>query len=221
MAKVIATPNVTLDADIERNRYLAWALDEKRFSRSTYSSDAGIDKRTRTAFNTFVRTLKGRGSLSKAAKEAEMHQLADVVRHHVVHPLLQACADFSTSQTAFDQWHRQAVGTMIAQCPIQSSKGSKMTVGMAQKIINLHGKSLWALGVVPDNCCTCFHSAIDNHMLDLLDQPHGWVFDDNYEWYLSDQLRVRAAARQYGTYALVLESWYWFENSDVAASGRN
>ena len=210
----------SLDADTERIRFLTFALNDGRFQRDTYKTNTEIDRRTRTIFHTFARTLRGRGSLPKSTKDAEMRQLLMIIRNDVVYPLLHATAEVANSQATFDRWHADAVQVVKSKCPIQWDRGTSLTVGHAQKIINLHCKSLWALELIPESCSVYFHATIDNFMLELLKERAGWSRCDSYDRYLAYQHQLRQIAQTYDSYPLVVECRYWYNNSNMTKNHR-
>lgn len=211
----------SFDAEAERQQFLAFGLRKQRFSRTTYGSDEAIDHRTKVIFHTFARTLVGRGELPDHQRNAEMRTLCDVLRNDMIYPLLHSSQDFSASQAVFDSWHRASVQTLKAQCPVEWNGGTVLTVGMAQKILNLHCKSLWALGLVPERCYVRFHAAIDNNVLELLRRKQqGWTRCDSYEKYMGYQHQLRQVAEKRGTYPLAVESWYWYRHSKMTKDDR-
>lgn len=134
---------MVLDIEAEKKRFVTG-----RISADMYATDDRLAWRTRKIFRTFARVLTGRGSLPADEYEAEMGNLVDVVRREVVHPLLGSHTVIAGSQGRFDSWHRSAVTSLKASCPISWDHGSRLTVGMAQKLINLHCKDLWTLDLV-------------------------------------------------------------------------
>jgi hypothetical protein len=203
-----------LNVEVERSRFRNYAETKKRFSSATYRDDVGIDHRTNLIFHTFDRTLRGRGSIPEDTKAAEKRCLYDTVRREVVYPLLRSRARISESQTTFDAWHKDVVQTLKATCPIRWNHGPTLTVGMVQKIINLHCKSLWTLEAVPDRYSKYFHATIDSTTLEhiLGERRVRWTQMDSYDTYMRYQLRLRQLARLQGTYPIVLECWNWSRN---------
>lgn len=197
-----------IDIETEKRKFRATA----RISNDTYATDYEIGKRTRRVFRTFARVLAGRGGLPKNEKEAEMKNLLRFVKREIVHPLLSSPAAISGSQPQFDGWHKEMVGRLKEQCPIQWNQASSLTVGLAQKVINLHCKDLWALGLVPESCSRFFHPIIDQVTLGMLDEEITWTQLDSYEEYMQLQLEFRQMARRWSTYPLALECWNWNEN---------
>jgi len=187
-------------------------------SSETYATDDKIGKRTRKVFRTFARALTGRGDLPKNEKEAEMGNLIHVVRREVIQPLLSSPVAIAGSQTQFDEWHREVVGSLKAECPISWRDGSSLTVGMAQKLINLHCKDLWALGLVPESYSCFFHPIIDRITLRMLRKKVPWAKEDrwtqldSYKEYMQLQLGFRQMAQRRDTYPLALECWIWNKN---------
>jgi len=200
-----------IDVEAERTKFRRYAEQNGRFNSNTYSSDETIDDRTNLIVHTFDRVLRGRGQLPKTQKEAEKHKLFQQVRREFVHPLLDRYDRICDSQAAFDQWHRQAMQTIKATCPYHWDGGSVLTVGMIQKIVNLHCKSLWTLALIPDRCTQFFHATIDKETLEELLDRKGfrWTKMDSYETYLQLQLELRQSAEQKGTYTMALETWNW------------
>ena len=184
-----------------------------RISSDTYATDDEIGKRTRRIFKTFARVLAGRSDLPKNKKEAEMGNLLHVVRREVIHPLLSSPAAISGSQAQFDEWHRKVVSRLKTRCPISWRHASSLTVGTAQKLINLHCKDLWALGLVPESYSCFFHPIIDKATLKhLLRRKVAWTKLDSYEEYMQLQLELRQMAQRWNTYPLALECWNWNKN---------
>ena len=83
---------------------------------------------------------------------------------------------------------------------------------MAQKIINLHCKDLWALGLVPENYSRFFHPIIDQVILDTLHRKVTWTQLNSYDEYMQLQLEFRQMAQRQNTYPLALECYYWNKN---------
>ena len=135
---------MSFNVEIEKKKF----REQAEISSDTYATDDKIGRRTRKVFRTFARTLNGRGDLPKSENDAEMRNLLHVVGSEVVHPLLSSPVTISGSQAQFDEWHREAVGSLKARCPISWRYGSSLTVGTAQKIVNLHCKDLWTLDLV-------------------------------------------------------------------------
>jgi hypothetical protein len=196
------------NVETEKGKFRAQA----GISSDTYATDGEIGKRTRRIFNTFVRALAGRSDLPKNKKEAEMETMLQVVRHEVVHPLLSSPATISGSQVQFDEWHRKVVNRLKTRCPISWRHGSSLTVGTAQKLINLHCKDLWALGLVPESYSCFFHPIIDRVTLAMLHKKVAWTKLDSYKEYMQLQLNLRQMAQHRNTYPLVLECWNWNRN---------
>jgi hypothetical protein len=181
-------------------------------SSDTYATDDEIGKRTRGIFGTFARVLTGRGAMPKDKKEVEMGNLLHVVRREIVHPLLSSSTAIAGSQAQFDEWHRKVVDSLRAGCPISWRYGSNLTVGMAQKLVNLHCKDLWALELVPESCSCFFHPIIDQVTLNMLSRKVAWTQLDSYEQYMQLQLELRQMAQRWNTYPLALECRNWNKN---------
>lgn len=196
---------MSFNVEIEKGKFRAQA----RISSDTYATDDEIGKRTRRMFKTFARVLAGRSDLPKNEKEAEMGNLLHVVRREVVHPLLSSPAAISGSQAQFDEWHRKVVNRLKTRCPIRWRHGSSLTVGTAQKLINLHCKDLWALGLVPESYSCFFHPIIDLVTLNMLHKKVTWTQLDSYKEYMQLQLDLRQMAQRRNTYPLALECWNW------------
>jgi len=88
---------------------------------------------------------------------------------------------------------------------------------MAQKLVNLHCKALWALGLVPESYSQFFHPIIDSTTLELLKRNIAWTKLDSYEAYMELQLAFRAVAQEH-PYPLALECQYWNDHSKRASS---
>lgn len=201
----------SIDIESERLRFRQDAEKNGRFSRHSYKTDAAIDQRTRFIFNLFSRTLSGRRSLTKQHKEAELRNLFSVVRREVVYPLLNSPADVSSSQAGFDGWHETTLETLKARSPIRWDGGPGLTTGMAQLVVNLHCKSMWAWKLIPDRYARCFHASITKvtlrHLLHV--NPSGWTRWDSYERYMQLQRNIRGMAEDLDVYPLALECWNW------------
>jgi hypothetical protein len=200
-----------IDVDFERRRFRKDAAQKGRFSNHTYDNDANIGQRTRYIFNMVSRTLTGRGSVAERQKKTELRNLFRVVRDEIVYPLLNSPAEISNSQDRFDQWHKQRVETLKAKCPIRWDEGPELRLGIAQLIINLHCKSIWAWELVPDRYSRYFHATITKitlrHLLDR--KPSGWTRWDSCDRYMQLQQVIRRMARDWDTYPMALECWNW------------
>ena len=195
------------DVEAEKRQYCATV----KIGSDTYASDDEIGKRTRRVFRTFARVLIGRSLLREEARQAEMSKLLHVVRHEVIHPILSSPELVLPSQARFDEWHREVVSTLKTRCPITWDRGSSLTVGTAQKIVNLHCKDLWALNLVPDRYSTVFHPIIDRVTLGMLNKPgrFPWTQLDSYRDYMRLQLELRKISERRGTYPSALECYHW------------
>ena len=193
------------DVKTEQDDY----LEAVRVNKETYTTDERIGKRTRRIFGTFARTMSGRSGLPKDVKEAEMNNLVQVTREAVVLPLLSSYSSILSSSAKFDEWHRNAVNTLKTKCVVRWNSGNSLTVGMAQKLINLHCKDLWALELVPRNHSCYFHAVIDQVTLGLLQRSFSWTKLDSYNDYFQLQLELRQIAQHENTYPLVLECKNW------------
>jgi hypothetical protein len=208
---MIASSVKSIGVDFERRRFRKDAAQEDRFNNHTYDNEANIDQRTRYIFNRVSRTLTGRGSLTKREKETELRNLFSVVRGEIVYPLLNSPAEISTSQDRFDQWHKQRVEILKSKCPIRWDRGPELRLGIAQLIINLHCKSIWAWELVPERYSRYFHATITSVTLEhLLDRnPRGWTRWDSYDRYMRLQYDIREIAEDRNTHPMVLECWNW------------
>ncbi|MCJ7735943.1 MAG: hypothetical protein MUQ10_01340, partial [Anaerolineae bacterium] len=200
--------DVRMSSDVEAEKR---EFCEGRISRSIYVSDYAIGQRTRRVFRTFARVLGGRGTLSDEEKQIEMENLLAVTRREVVRPLANSPELIGGSQAQFDDWHRKAVNQLKARCPIRLAGGSHMTVGMAQKLVNLHCKDLWALDLVPEKYSMFFHPIIDRVTLRMLDMRLAWTQLDSYRDYMQLQMALRRLALLSNTYPLALECHNWNE----------
>lgn len=205
---------MSFSVETEKRKFRAQA----EISSDTYATDDKIGKRTRKVFRTFARVLTGRGDLPKNKREAEMRILLHVVRREVIHPLLSSPAAISGSQAQFDEWHRKVVSRLKTRCPISWRYGSSLTIGMTQKLVNLHCKDLWVLGLVPESCSCFFHPIIDLITLRMLRKKVPWAKEvrwtqlDSYKEYMQLQLEFRQMAQRRDTYPLALECWNWNKN---------
>ncbi len=203
-----------IDGEFERKRFLRHAEKEKRFGSETYKSDSEIDHRTAVIFLTFARVLRGRGEMRKETKALERRRLNEVVRREVVEPLLNSYTEIVSSQGRFDEWHSGVVQVMKERCPIEWDGGSELTVGMAQKIINLHCKSLWTLELIQVPHAQFLHATIDETTLKhaLKMRSSGWTMLNSYKTYMDYQLALRDMARRRSTYPMALETHIWYEH---------
>lgn len=200
---------MSFDIETERKQFVITA----RISSATYTTDDRIGKRTRRIFKTFARALHGRGYLPESEKETEISNLVHVMRREVIDPLLSSPTEIAGSQNQFDNWHRKAIGNLKADYHVRWDYGSNLTVGMAQKLINLHCKDLWALDLIPENYSRFFHPIIDRVTLGMLRRRVSWTTMDSYEEYMQLQFEFRQVARHQDTYPLALECWYWNRNN--------
>ena len=167
---------------------------------------------TKTIFRTFTRILIGRGALPDNEKETEMEKLIRTVTQEVVQPILSSPAKILSSQSRFDEWHRDAVNRLITECPIKWKFGSRLTVGMAQKIINLHCKDFWALELIPERFSRHFHPVIDRVILNEFDHQVTWTKLDSYQEYIQLQSELRQKAQHLNMYPLEYECLIWNKN---------
>ena len=198
---------MSFDIEAEKKQFAT-----ARISADTYATDNEIGKRTRRIFRTFARVLAGRSGLPRDKKENEMENLLHVVRHVVIRPILSSPAAISSSQAQFDEWHREVVNRLKTECPVSWKSGFSLTVGMAQKLINLHCKDLWVLGLIPESYSRFFHPIIDTVTLDMLHRKVAWTKLDSYEEYMQLQFELRQMAQRRDTYPLALECWNWNKN---------
>lgn len=194
--------------EAEKKQFVAVA----NISKATYATDVQIGRRSRGIFTTFARALPGRGDLPESEKESEINNLVQFVRRQVIYPLLSSPVEIAGSQDNFNKWHRQTLQDLKANCPIQWNHGSNLTVGMTQKLINLHCKDLWALNLIPENYSRFFHPIIDNITLGLLQRKVVWTKLNSYEEYIQLQSIFKKKANHQNTYPLALECWYWNKN---------
>jgi len=195
------------DVEAEKRQYCT----KVKIDSQTYASDYEIGKRTRRVFRTFARVLTGRSLLREEVRQAEMSKLLHVVRHEVIRPILSSPELVLPSQARFDEWHRAVVSTLKAKCPITWDRGSFLTVGTAQKIVNLHCKDLWALNLVPSRSSKVFHPIIDRVTLGMLNKPGrlSWTKLNSYREYMQLQLELRKLSERRGTYPSALECYHW------------
>ena len=195
------------DVETEKKQYCT----KVKIDSKTYASDYEIDKRTRRVFRTFARVLTGRSLLREEVRQAEMSKLLHVVRHEVIQPILSTPELVLSSQARFDEWHRKVVSTLKTRCPITWDQGFNLTVGTAQKIVNLHCKDLWALNLVPSQHSMVFHPIIDRVTLGMLNKPGrlSWTKLDSYRDYMKLQLELRKMSEGRGTYPSALECCHW------------
>ncbi len=193
------------DIEDEKKRYLT----SVKITRDIYSNDDKITKRSRIIFTTFARTLNGRSAFPKLLIETEKENLLRKVIKDIIHPILRTPSKIANSQLLFDEWHRNILFKLRRECPISWRGGTELTVGMAQKIVNLHCKDMWALGLASEKYSRFFHPIIDRVTLDFLGKKCPWTHLDSYEKYMKLQFDFRQRARDAGIQPLALECYIW------------
>jgi hypothetical protein len=192
-----------IDVKKERRKY----LEIVKVNRDTYASINKSRNRTREIFNTFVRVFKGRSKLPKKKKEAQMKNLSHIVQQEILSPLCRKPGSISNSQSKFDQWHKKTVAKLKRDCLV------RLTTGMAQKIINLHCKDLWALELVPKKYSCYFHPIIDKVTLDgVIGRTISWTKLESYEEYMELQSIFRSKACRNNANPLSYECHIWNKN---------
>jgi hypothetical protein len=194
---------LAIDVRREKRKY----LEIVKVNRDTYASLNKCRNRTREIFNTFVRIFKGRSKLPKKKKEVQMKNLAHIVQREILSQLCRKPGSISNSQPKFDQWHEKTVAKLKRDCRV------RLTTGMAQKIINLHCKDLWALELVPKKYSSYFHPIIDKVTLDkVIERSIPWTKLKSYEEYMELQSIFRSKARKINANPLSYECYIWNKN---------
>lgn len=201
---------MTWDINSEKRRYCKTV----RIDSSTYKSDYRIDKRIRAVFGTFARTLHGRSEISSWQKHLEVMGLVSVVKENVIYPILESHKEIFKTNDTFDVWHEYNVDLLKAKCPISWNNGNRLTVGMCQKIINLHCKDFWALDLIQNDYSQFFHPVIDQATLIILGLKGKiiWTKLDSYDQYKQLQMKLREISLKNKIHPLALECANWNEN---------
>lgn len=209
-----------IDIEAEKRKYCSYVRIDKDiyssmfFRLNNFDRSNRLAKRTRDIFGSFARVLRGRRHVPENQRDSEINNLVRIVRDDVLRPLLDRIK-FNTI-TDFDAWHREKILTLKTKCHIAWPPNNKeMTVGMCQKIINLHCKDLWALNIVSKDYSQIFHPIIDNITLSgILRIQAVWTNIDNYIEYMEIQKLLREDAARKGHYPLAIECKNWNDESD-------
>ena len=208
---------MSINVETEKKQYCKTV----RIDTGTYSSEYAIEKRSRVIFRTFARVLELEGDSkfekqqNKPQREAETKNLIQFVKREVLHPILASRDITPWSQPQFDDYHRRVVASLKTKCSMKSKLGLHLTVGMAQKLINLHCKDFWALDLLPSQYSAVFHPPIDQATLNILHEKGriAWTHLDSYEEYMRIQQGLREEAKRRGTYPMALECQNWNNKS--------
>lgn len=88
-----------------------------------------------------------------------------------------------------------------------------MTVGLAQKIINLHSKDIWALDLVPADFSQYFHVVIDIISLKHIGITDiAWTKVKDYRLYFDFQKKYRNLGNIQKLTPMEIECRVWNEN---------
>jgi hypothetical protein len=195
-----------IDIEPEKLKY----CDNVKMNRDIYSKNERIKNRTNGIFGTFARTLVGRAGLDPANNRKEASFLSDFVYQEIIDPILTTYEKILTSQAEFDLWHRRLTHRMIEKCPISWNTGKNLTIGMSQKIINLHCKDIWAINLIPIDYSQHFHVVIDRISLNIIGKnDFSWTHINNYIIYFDFQTAFRKFAEIRNQSPLAIECQYW------------
>jgi hypothetical protein len=185
-----------------------------KISKFDYLVKDNIFHRTNGIFSTFSRTLTGRGGLNPIQQRREAESLSRFVHQEIVHPILISYQSILESQVEFDMWHRLRILELVDTCPITWNDGNKLTVGMAQKIVNLHCKDIWALDIIPAEYSQYFHIVIDAITLNNIGFENiAWTKINEYRKYFDFQKGYRELGEIQRVTPLEIECRVWNENS--------
>ena len=209
-----------IDIEAEKKKYCRYVrvdndiYSSELFRLNNFDRSNRLAKRTRDIFGSFARVLRGRRAIPENQRESEIINLVRSVRDDILRPLLDRI-DFKTT-TDFDTWHREKLLTLKTKCHISwPPNNEEMTLGMCQKIINLHCKDLWALNIVPKEYSQLFHPILDNITLSgILRINSAWTNINNHIEYMEFQNLLRGDASRKGYYPLAIECKNWNDESD-------
>ncbi len=163
-------------------------IQEVEISGQTYRELALLQERVIKIRNTFTRVLEGRKHISNAQKDKEKRLLSDYISQEIIQPILSD-PDLWGDNERYLGWHKNSIGAIIDNCPIEWDFGKRLTVGMSQKILNLLTKDLWALDIIPSGYENFLHVVMDNIILDELGIRAPWTKIDDYSDYEKLQLQ--------------------------------
>lgn len=176
----------------------------------TYKSDDLTEKRITNIFGSFSRILRGRKGLDKIKKEKELKKLCNFVKDNVINELINNHGILK-SESKFNKWHEKQINNLIKTCPITWTKnnGKRLTVGMAQKIINLTCKDLWALDYIPEKKSRFLHIILDQSTIEVIKryvkEVKPWTMVKCYEEYMEYQKLFKIMCLN----PMVLENIIW------------
>ena len=131
-----------------------------------------------------------------------------------MYPILTSYQLLLGSQVEFDIWHKLKTFELIDNCPISWNDGSILAVGLAQKIINLHCKDIWAMDIIPSEFSQYFHVVIDMISLKHIGITDiAWTKVRDYRLYFDFQKKYRQLAELQNITPLEIECQLWNENA--------
>ena len=181
--------------------------DQHKFALRLYFGGRDpLESATARAYQDFCRTAHGIGKY-KGARERAEDKINEALRG-------QRDLRNQVTQEEFDQWHYELCGDV---CSISASCGFELSVGQAQKWINMAFKYLFVFGEASApgfaNLYPYCHIPIDKVILSrpefagLDDFGCAWSRISDYDKYLNFQKRVRV--RFSDSSPLAVEFWLW------------
>jgi hypothetical protein len=198
-------------------------IREVKISGQTYRELALLQERVIKIRNTFTRVLVGRKHISNGQKDTEKRLLSDYVSQEIILPIVSD-QGLRGDKEYYLGWHKNSIGAIIDNCPIEWDCGKRLTVGMSQKILNLLTKDLWALDIIPSGHENFLHVVMDKIILDELGIKASWTKIDDYSDYEKLQLQFleyanrknRIDGTQYS--AIRTENRIWLKESKEGRS---
>lgn len=172
--------------DSEKQRYIS----EVRISDRTYKNLNSIQGRIEAITGTFMRVLTGRRWLDDNLKRKEIENLTQYIAENLVLPIINS-PELWQDENKYSLWHKNVIEQVIGNCPMTWNDGNCLTVGMAQKIVNLFTKDLWALDIFPSNYETFLHVVLDRIVLNEMGYKIAWTQINDYQDYKSYQFKFK------------------------------
>lgn len=159
-------------------------------SRNTYKRLYSTQRRIEAIAHTFARVLIGRQCLDKNLKRREIDNLTQYITEHLILPIINSPQPWQ-DEAEYSRWHKEAIEQVIANCPMTWNDGNCLTIGMAQKIVNLFIKDLWALEILSMRYESFLHVVLDRIVLKEMGYRTAWTQIDDYQQYKVYQTKFK------------------------------